>query len=345
MNSAGSSMQAAVLQRPRELRVNEVPIPRPAENEALVRVKATGICSTDLMVYQGRYPGPLPIVPGHEAAGVVERIGAQVDGLQAGDRVVVEASWGCGACPMCIRGEDVRCRNRVSQGRTRDGTFAEYLSAPIRAVHALPSEIEFNNAQAIITVACSVRAIRRGRPDIGDRVAIFGPGIAGLVLAQLARNNGASDVVVFGTRDWRLDMARSLGATDVVNVRQDDWTERALALTGGQGFDVVFEASGNPDALLDAHRVVRTGGRIVAFTVYDGPIDRFPAQMLYSKEMTLIGVRGGAGGYPLAIELVRSGAVRLDPLVSHILPLSEAEEGFALMERSEEGVMRVVLTP
>jgi L-iditol 2-dehydrogenase len=338
-------MRAIVLQRPRELFVSEAPMPQPAEDEALVRVRATGICSTDLMVFQGRYSNRLPIVPGHEAAGVVERIGAQVSHLQVGDRVVVEASWGCGACAMCLSGEDFFCANRVSQGRTRNGTFAEYLTAPARAIHALPPEIEFNDAQAIITVACSVRAIRRGRPDMGDRVAIFGPGIAGIILAQLARINGASEVVVFGTRDWRLEAAHNHGASELVNVRQDHWALRALALTDGQGFDVIFEASGNPEALFDAHRVVRTGGRIVTFSLYDGPIDQFPAQMLYSKEITLIGVRGGAGGYPHAIESVRSGAVQLGSLVSHILPLSDADEGFALMERKEKGVMRVVLTP
>ena len=140
-------------------------------------------------------------------------------------------------------------------------------------------------------------------------------------------------------------MAQTLGATGVVNVRQETWREQADELTGQQGFDLVFEATGNPRALHDAFQVVRNGGRVVVFSLYDGPVDQFPAQMLYTKEVTLIGVRGGAGGYSLGIELVRKGSLRLDPLISHRLPLSEAEQGFATIERRDEGVMRVVLSP
>jgi threonine dehydrogenase-like Zn-dependent dehydrogenase len=176
-------------------------------------------------------------------------------------------------------------------------------------------------------------------------VAVFGPGIGGLIMAQLAKYNGAQDVVVFGTRDWRLRLARSLGATGVVNVQREDWREQAGESTGERWFDLVYEASGNPEALSQARQVVRTGGRVVAFSLYDSPVDRFPAQMLYGKEVTLIGVRGGAGGYALGMELIRKGSLRIDPLISHRLSLTEAEEGFALVEQREEGVMRVVLSP
>ncbi len=334
-------MRAVTLREPRKLKVMDAPVPRLAQDGVLLRVKATGICSTDLMVYQGRYACPLPLIPGHELAGVVERVGAQVATLQEGDRATAEASWGCGVCVRCGQGEDSLCPARVSLGRTRHGTFAEYVSVPARAVHLLPPEVSFDQAQALVTIACAVRAIRRGSPDFGGRVAVFGPGIAGLILAQLANLNGASEVVVFGTRDWRLRLAQSLGATGVVNVQSDAWRK----LAGEQGFDLVFEATGNPEALSHASQVVRTGGRVVVFSLYDGPLDRFPAQMLYEKEVTLIGVRGGAGGYALGIELVRRGRLQIDPLISHRLPLSEAKEGFALMERRQEEVLRVVLSP
>jgi L-iditol 2-dehydrogenase len=338
-------MRAVMLLEPGKLKVGEAPVPRVAPDEVLLRVMATGICTTDIMVYQGRYTVPLPLILGHEAAGVVERVGARVTGLREGDRGTVEASWGCGACPACVQGEDGLCPARVSLGRTRDGTFAEYIAVPARAVHLLPPEVSFDQAQALVTVACAVRAIRRGRPGFGERVAVFGPGISGLIMAQLAGHNGASEVVVFGTRDWRLQLAQNLGATGAVNVRRETWREQAGELTGQQGFDLVFEATGNPEALSDALQVVRNGGRVVAFSLYDGPVDQFPAQMLYAKEVTLIGVRGGAGGYPLGIELARKGSLRIDPLISHRLPLSEAEKGFAFIEHRDEGVMRVVLSP
>ena len=338
-------MRAVTLREPRKLTVRDVPVPQLTQDEVLLRVEATGICSTDLMVYQGRYTIPLPLIPGHESAGVVERVGDRVTRFQEGDRASIEASWGCGACTPCEQGEDGLCPGRVSLGRTRDGTFAEYVAVPARAVHPLPPEVSFDQAQALVTVACAVRAIRRGRPEFGGRVAVFGPGIGGLIMAQLAKYNGAQDVVVFGTRDWRLRLARSLGATSVVNVQREDWREQAGELTGEGGFDLVYEASGNPEALSQALQVVRTGGRVVAFSLYDGPVDRFPAQMLYGKEVTLIGVRGGAGGYVLGMELIRKGSLQIDPLISHRLSLNKAEEGFSLVERREEEVMRVVLSP
>ncbi|HAL46142.1 MAG TPA: hypothetical protein DCP37_00130 [Dehalococcoidia bacterium] len=338
-------MRAAVLQLPGSLRVIDAETPRPGRDEVLVRVKATGICSTDLMVYQGRQSAPLPIVPGHEAAGVVDVTGPEVVGFQEGDPVVVEASWGCEVCAMCRHGQEALCPDRVSQGRTRDGTFAEFVVAPTRALHLIPPELDFSLAQALISVACSVRAIRRGRPGFGERAAILGPGIAGLILSQLTGENGASHTTVFGTREWRLAMASSLGANDTVNVREDGWMERALSLTDGQGFDLVFETSGDPQALIDTFELVRTGGRIVVFSIYDGPVDGIPAQLLYRKEVSLVGVRGGGGGYPLAIDLVRSGKVLLDSLVTHRLPLEDAEEGFRMMERRDEGVQRIALLP
>ena len=125
--------------------------------------------------------------------------------------------------------------------------------------------------------------------------------MAGLILSQLTGENGASHTTVFGTRAWRLAMAAGLGADDTINVREDGWRERALPLTDGQGFDLVFETSGDPQAFVDTFELVRTGGRIVAFSIYDGPVDGFPARLLYRKEVSLIGVRGGGGGYPLAI--------------------------------------------
>ena len=345
MTLSGVAMSAAVLPEPGQLRMEEVTVPEPAPDEVLIRTEAIGICSTDLMVYRGRYATPLPLIPGHECSGVVERIGSQVSGLHVGDRVVPEASWGCGACQSCGQRDAASCPDRVSLGRTRDGTFAQFVSVPARAVHLLPDNVSFQEGQALVTVACVLRALHRGSPEPGEKVAVFGPGISGLLLTQLAVHSGASSVVVFGTRQLRLDLALSSGANGAVNVRDDDWSDVAQDFVGEQGFDLIFEASGSSDALLQSFQVVRTRGRIVAFSIDDGLVDDFPASKLYSKEVSLLGSRGGAGNYPLAIELLEDKRLKLDNLITHRLPLKEAERGFSLMERREEGVMRVVLCP
>ena len=339
------TMTAATLDSPRKMRLGKVPMPQPGPDDVLVKVKAIGICSTDLMVYQGRYDAPMPIIPGHESSGVVQQVGANVKEFKQGDSVVVEASWGCNYCASCQQGESLLCKTRVSLGRSRDGTFSEYLTAPFWAVYPLPDGMSFENGQAIISLACSSRAFSRGACVAGEKVAIFGPGIGGLIMAQLAVLGGASDVVMFGTRDWRLQMARDMGSTDVVNVRREDWQSRAQTLTEDLGFDLIFEASGNPEALTQAFQIAKIGGRIVTFSLYNGPVDDFPIPVFYGKEVSLIGSRGGAYQYPTVLGLLKKGRIRLDGLVTNQLPLSQAEEGFALMESREEGVMRVVLIP
>lgn len=345
MTSEASTNIAATLRAPKTLTIDNVPVPQPGPDEVLVRIEAIGICTSDLLVYEGTHQTNLPIVPGHESAGVVERVGADVTGINIGDRVTPEASWACGLCPTCKQTNSQVCSSRVALGRSRDGTFAKYISVPARAAYVLPDEITFDQGQALVTVACSMRAFDKGAQKAGERVAIFGPGISGIIFAQLAILNGASEAIVFGTRDWRLKMAKDHGASHVVNVRTSDWAEQAKTLTGGGGFDLVFEASGSQEALFQALEVVGTGGRVVTFSLYNGTIDAFPAQLFYSKEVSIIGTRGGAGQYPQAISHVQSGRLQIDDLITDHLPLQQAVEGFELSASRKEGVMRVVLTP
>ena len=270
-------MRAAVLNEARTpLTIDELTIDDPGPGEAIVRVVATGVCHSDLHFIEGTYPARMPTVLGHEVAGVVEAVGEGVVGFQLGDPVIAEGSWGCQICAACQGGREPLCPNRVSQGRTRDGTFAEFLVAPTRGLHMIPRDLDFGIAQALISVACSVRAMRRGRPEFGDSVAIFGPGIAGLILSQLAHDNGASGVTMFGTRDWRLDMAANLGADETINVRQDGWMERARSLTNDQGYYVLPRVPSGPQRLVftyigyaPLHETVE----IVAGDLPDGPAE------------------------------------------------------------------------
>ena len=338
-------MEALTFRGPRDLECSSRPIPKPGDDELLIRVKAAGICGTDVLVYEGRYGSIYPLVPGHEFAGVVERAGVAVDGFEAGDRVAAEASWNCGVCRECREGDGSQCASRVSLGRNRDGAFAEYVTVPARAAHRLPSHVQFQHAQALTTVACAIHAVRRGQTAIGDRVGIFGPGVAGLVLLEVALLTGALDVVMFGTRPHRLALARELGATATVNVRDDDWRQQANRLAGRAGFDVIFEASGSPLALAQSIDVVRRGGRVVVYSIYDGPVDGFPAHLFYDKEVTVLGARGGSGGYVPGLDLLAREQLRLDPLISHELPLREAGAGFAMLEHDRDTTARVVLMP
>ena len=345
MTSRTSENITATLRAPGKLTIDSVPIPQPAPDEILVRIEAIGICTSDLLVYEGHHQTKLPIVPGHESAGIVEEVGTQVTDIKVGDRVTPEASWTCGSCANCKQSEATVCSSRTALGRSRDGTFAKFITVPARAAYVLPDELTFDQGQAIVTVACSMRAFGKGRLTSGEKVAIFGPGISGIILAQLAMLNGASEAVVFGTRDWRLTLAKDLGATHVVNVRTSDWAEQAKSLTKNEGFDLVLEASGSHEALFQSLEVVGTRGRVVAFSLYNGIIDAFPAGVFYGKEVSIIGTRGGADYYPQSISHVQNGQLRIDDLITDHLPLQQAAEGFDLAASRKEGVMRVVLIP
>lgn len=337
-------MRAAVLYAPKNLRIEAVADPQPKEDEVLIRVKAAGVCGTDLAVYLGEHPSRRPVILGHEYSGIVEAIGTKVQGVKRGDRVISEASWGCGKCQVCRQEKESLCSQRSSLGRNTNGVFAEKVTVPGRIVLPLQESVSFQEAQSATTVACGIRAIRRAGLREGETVAILGPGHAGLILLQLAAHMGASRRVVFGTRAYRLELAARLGAFDTINIRDETWLEEAMKLTEGEGFDLVIEATGDPSTLAQGLDLVKKGGRALAFSIYDRPIYEFPAQELYNKEVTIIGSKGGQGGYRPALELMTSKVVDVRPLISHRLPLEKVREGLESMGRKEEDVLWVVIT-
>ncbi len=339
-------MKAARLHGPRDLRIEEVPIPEIAGDQLLVQMHSIGICGTDLSVYRGDLEVKGPITLGHECAGVVTAVGPDVRKIRPGDRVYVEASWGCGSCVFCRRGLDLHCTHKSSLGRTVDGAFAEYVAAPERAVYSLADHVPFDDAQSTPTIGSALRALRHARPAVGDTAAVVGSGHAGLILLQLLRLSGVNWLALVGSREKRLALARELGADLVVESRSSNVLRTVLeATSNGLGVDLAVDAAGTAASLDLAMQMAICGGSVLLFGVFESPIDHFRAQDMYKKEIRLIGSKGGFGSYEAVMQLLARQVLRIQPLISHTLPLEGLGEGFRMMDEKAPDALRIVIHP
>jgi len=338
-------MDAAVLRDFGDLAVERVPVPAPGPGEALIRVRACGICGTDLKIvrgtFRGTWPPSLPFIIGHEWSGVVVGLGQGTErsGVAVGDRVVAENHAGCGSCALCRAGRYNLCE-RVREpgyrlyGHTAPGALAEYAVRPVVLLHKLPATISDVEAALVNQGALTVHAVRRARLGPGATVAVFGPGLLGLLMVQVARAAGATRVLTVG-RGSRLRLAAELGSDDAIDYEQADPVAALRVATGHRGVDCVFECSGNPTAVPQALASVRRGGVVALLGLAGGASVEVPVDRLTLDEIDLLGVRSSPNAYPAMIELMATGAVSAKPLATHVYPLAAVEAAFTALERRE----------
>ena len=336
-------MKAIQLLEPNVLVQRDVPIPVPDAGEVLIKVKTVGICGTDISIYKGINPAPYPIVLGHEFCGTIVQVGQGVETFKPGDYVISEASWGCGSCYFCQKGQPSYCEKPLMYGRTCDGALAEYVKAPARIVHSLSTDVDPIEAQGVTAIATTLRAIRRSGLSVGQSAAILGPGFTGLLLLQLAKQSGASPVVVTGTNEERLELARTLGADITVNIREDGWMKKILKATDGYGPDVVVEATGRPEAIQQGVQMVKKGGKVLAFGITNAPVENFEAALLYKKDITLVGSKGGYFEYGNAVKVLESQRIKMRELVTKVFSLEQTPDAFRLLTSNPRAVVRAVI--
>ncbi|MGI9072353.1 MAG: zinc-dependent alcohol dehydrogenase [Bryobacteraceae bacterium] len=343
-------MKALMLREYKRLELVDVPVPIPDADEVLVRVKACGICGSDVHGYDGssgrRIP---PIVMGHEAAGVVAATGSRVSGIQEGDRVTFDSTIYCGSCEYCCRGEVNLCDRRQVLGVStpeyrRPGAFAEYVLVPHHIMHRLPGDISFAEAAMVEPLAVAVHAVSLSAINERSTVLVVGAGMIGILVLQALRAVNCSRIYVTDIDDTRLRLAEQLGATATINARKADTAAEIHGLTSGMGVDVALEAVGNSVAIKTAIDSVRKGGTVTLIGNIS-PTVEIPLQTVVSRQIRLQGSAASSGEYPQCIDLLARGAVRVKPLITAVTPLEEGPRWFERLHSGEPNLMKIILTP
>jgi len=348
-----ATMLAARLHGPGDLRVDRVAQPgQPGDLEVLLRVKATGICGSDLHSFQDARIGDTevtsPLILGHEFAGVVEAVGAgALDGLghplTTGARVAVDPAQPCHHCDLCEEGHPNLCRNmRFCSNHPYDGSLTEWMLMPGRCCFPLPSRLDDADGAMLEPLGVAIHAVDLAKIRAGNRVAILGAGCIGLCILQVVKLSGADPVFVTDKFPWRLRLAEKFGAVGILCDGHDP-VGRIERETGGRGMDVVIEAAWADKSAQQAVDLARPGGRVVLVGIPSEDRLTMKHSTPRRKGLTLKLCRRMKHTYPRAIRLAESGRVNLREMISHRFPLARAAEAFALNAAYRDEVVKVMI--
>ncbi|KAJ5602103.1 alcohol dehydrogenase [Penicillium lagena] len=328
-----TSMRALVYEdieysAPRKFSIIEKALPKVREQDVLVKVKASGVCGTDLHIHDGEFGAQFPLVPGHETVGVVAAFGSGVQGFKVGDRVVADNSELCGHCYYCRRGKELFCDNFIAHGVMVDGGFAEYASYPANRVFKFKN-LSNVNATLLEPAACAAHGLDKIAPRMGSRVLLFGAGPTGLILAQLLRQNGGCHTVIAAPDGLKMELAKSLDAADeYVELPREAQAAAVrmekLRTDNPYGFDIVVEATGSAKILENAIHFVSKGGKLVVYGVY-GDKDRvsLSPNVIFKEEINVLGSFSQTYKFPAAIDYLEGKRIKVDGIVNKTFKLED----------------------
>lgn len=336
-------MKAFQVNAPQDYRLVDTEAPSAAPGEVLVSVAFAGICGSDMHIIHGdnafvRFPR----ITGHEFAGLVEAVGDGVEGVAIGDRVCIDPVISCGHCYPCRIGRPNVCTALEVIGVHRNGGFEERVNVPAGNVHRLPDNLGLDAAALVEPYTIAANVLGRMQPHPGDRLLIFGAGVIGLTILQVARAQGIEDITVSDVIDARLATALELGATRTLNGAEQDVEAEVAALTGGEGMPLIADAACVPALLPQMLRMASPAGRIGLLGFNPTPSDLVQLEVI-KKELTLVGSRLNNRKFPEVIELMASG--RLDPLalVSHRLPFDDMPGAIEMIDHHPEKARKVLI--
>lgn len=326
-------MKAAVVTTPGVIAVEEVPDPTPGPAEVVVKPAATGICGTDLHIMDGEFAPAYPIVPGHEFAGEIVAIGAEVTGYAVGDQVAVDPSLYCGHCYYCKRARGNQCENWAAIGVTVAGAAAEFVAAPMANLFRLPGHLAARDAALIEPLSCAVRGFDVLPRVLASSYLIYGSGTMGLMMLSLAKRAGAESVSMVDLNESRLATARQIGCSAAVTSADE--------IDAPRGFDVVIDCTGAEAAIRDGLGRVGRGGTFLQFGVagYDARVAIEPYE-IYRREITITGSMAVLHSFDRAGQLLAAGVLDPSIFVSHRFPLTSYADA---LDQFRAGVGRKIL--
>jgi 2-desacetyl-2-hydroxyethyl bacteriochlorophyllide A dehydrogenase len=334
-------MKAVVIERPNHVLFRDIDAPAVGPDDVLVKSREAGLCRTDIEMMTGAFTDPrwvhYPLIPGHEWAGTVVEVGANVEDVPVGARVVCEGLIACNQCRRCRSGATHWCERIQALGFTRPGGYGELVAAPARAVHQLPDHVSFEAGVLIEPASVVLHALEKVRPEPGEVVGVIGVGTLGSLAIALLALYSPCRIVAYGVREEELELATQLGANEV-----------HLAIgekSVGAELDLVVETAGHPSAIELATQLCRPGGRAVLLGLSgEGQVLTLPADLLSGKDMALIGsVAYTTAVWSRVVGLVTDRVIELDRIVTHRFPVSEYEAAVQLMDNRQGIVAKIVL--
>lgn len=359
-------MRAVILRSPFRLEMMDVPKPVPRDDEVLIRVKAVGICGSDLRYFQGENPWALhtlgkdlkedkSFILGHEVAGQIVETGTWVSRSRVSERVGILAFKGCEECYYCKRGLQNLCENTLHIGHDGrwgsieypPGGYAEYMQIWAANAYRLPENVSYEEATQLDGLAVAVHANSRAGVSPGDEIVVVGSGAIGLMTLQVARVRGASKTIALDTWDRPLETAGKLGADHALNVKnKTDPAEDVLRLTDGIGANVVFDTVGSSETFKTGLKALARGGRLVFLAVTPVEIDLSLMGLIGGEKTITCSANHLYEDYVIGVELMASGQVKVKPFITHLMDLEDYEEAFKmLLQKEEHGVIKIVLKP
>ena len=340
-------MKAAVFTGIRTIEIQQVPTPTPKPDEVLIRVRAAGVCGSEVHAFLGTHPfRKPPAIMGHEVAGDVVEVGADVRSFKPGDRVLVEPQVSCGRCLYCRSGDYHLCLSKVMLGVPAwPGAFGEFITAPERTLLRLPDGFSYEEGAMVEPLAVGVHSARKARVQVGESALVLGAGPIGLCCIAAARAAGATRIVATDAYDFNLELARKMGAAGVVNVRRGDDLARVVAdQVRPEGVDATFVTAGFSPVFNQSLAHTRKAGRVALVALFDEPITIPEPFLIGGKELEVIGVHTYIRkDFETAIDLIRSGAVDVKAMITHVLPMEEAQRALELVHGKTEDNAKVIL--
>ncbi|UOF90414.1 NAD(P)-dependent alcohol dehydrogenase [Fodinisporobacter ferrooxydans] len=343
-------MKAAILFEPGTIKILEREIPTPADDEALIRVKAVGLCGSDVHYYEHGKIGPYvvrkPIILGHESAGEIVELGKNVKNLSVGQRVTIEPGVTCGRCEHCKSGRYNLCPDvNFLATPPYDGAFCEYITIRSDFLFPIPDAMSFEEAALVEPFSVGLHAVRRGKLQAGETVVILGMGPIGLLAAAAAKTAGATKIIGVDLEEFRLEAALKLGATDVINLRKDDFGTRLSQLTEGKRADLAIETAGNPKALQSCLVGVRRGGRVVIVGLPPQEETGVNIPHIVDNEIDIYGVFRYSNTYKAGVEILSSGVVNLEDIITDRFTLDQVPEAFEKAIKEKSSTLKIVIHP
>ncbi len=338
-------MKAVVYDRPKSYVITDVPVPEPGPGQIRIKVIQVGLCGTDLHIHNGEFMAAYPLTPGHELVGVVDAFGDGADRFRMGEQVTVNPNIHCGRCDYCLSGRLILCSALKGMGSSFPGFFAEYVTVPEELVFSTEG-LPVDTAVFSEPAACATHGLENLHVRPGSSALVFGAGPTGLLLAQLLRTGGASSVTVAAPKQFKLDVAAGLGIDRTVRIDRADAAEtqaKVMAASGGEGYDIVVEATGSSAIGDICVPLTRNGGTVLIYgvTTADEQV-RFHPFDVFRREITIRGSFAEITSFGSAIAALRTGRVRTDGIISHRFGLDAYGQALETL-RSDPTAHKVII--